>query len=137
MHWCTNCSCHGIQGLVIKCHYNYQKGLVNWNEDGIFPIEKNNSTKKNYPYYYQMQLQMSVSNLSKIDFLPFSPAKGGSNSLYVQVPIANQFLQSHIFPKVLSYFQNILLPKIMKRKLDPDFEDCTKFYCHCQRPSFG
>ena len=96
MHWSITCSCQGIRGLLIKCPYNYQKGLVNWDKDGTFPIEKNNSIKKNYPYYYQMQLQMSVSNLSKIDFFPFSLAKGGPSSLYVQVPIANQFLHSEI-----------------------------------------
>ena len=80
---------------------------------------------------------MSVCKLSKIDFFNFSPANGGSSSLYVQVPIDNQFLQCEIFPKVLRYFQNILLPEIMTRKLEPDFENCRKFYCHCQRPSFG
>ena len=21
--------------------------------------------------------------------------------------------------------------------MKPDFENCSKFYCHCQRPSFG
>ena len=25
----------------------------------------------------------------------------------------------------------------MTGKLDPDFENCRKFYCNCQRPSFG
>ena len=79
-----------------------------------------------------MQLPMSVCKLSKINFFIFSPANGGSSSLYVQVPIENQTLQCEIFPKVLHYFQNILLPEIMTMKLEPDFENCRKFYCHCQ-----
>ena len=58
---------------------------------------------------------MSVSNLSKIDFFIFSPANGGSSSLYVQVPIDYQLLQSQFFPKVLSYFQNIMLSEIMTK----------------------
>ena len=84
-----------------------------------------------------MQLQMPVCKLSKTDFFIFSSANGGSSSPYAQVPIGNQFLQCETFPKVLRYFQNILLPEIMTKKLEPDFEYCRKFYCHCQRPSFG
>ena len=84
-----------------------------------------------------MQLQMPVCKLSKTDFFIFSSANGGSSSPYAQVPIGNQFLQCETFPKVLRYFQNILLPEIMTRKLEPDFENCRKFYCHCQGPSFG
>ena len=79
----VTCSCHEIRGLEIKCPYNYQKGLVNWDEDRTFPIDRSNSIKKNHPHYYQMQLQMSVCKLSKIDFFIFSPANGGSSSLYV------------------------------------------------------
>ena len=74
-----------------------------------------------------MQLQMPVCKLSKTDFFIFSSANGGSSSPYAQVPIGNQFLQCETFPKVLRYFQNILLPEIMTRKLEPDFENC-----HCQ-----
>ena len=62
-----------------------------------------------------MQLQVSVCKLSKIDFFIFSPANGGSSSLYVQVPIDDQLLQCEIFPKVLGYFQNILLPELMAK----------------------
>ena len=79
----VTCSCHEIRGLEIKCPYNYQKGLVNRDEDRTFPIDRSNSIKKNHPYYYQIQLQMSVCKLSKIDFFIFSPANGGSSSLYV------------------------------------------------------
>ena len=25
----------------------------------------------------------------------------------------------------------------MTKKLEPDFENCRKFYCHCQRSSLG
>ena len=84
-----------------------------------------------------MQLQMSVCKLSKTDSFIFSPTNGGFDSLYVQVPIDNQFLHCEVFPKVLRYFQNILLPEIMTRKLELDFENFRKLYCHCQRPSFG
>ena len=98
----ATCSCHEIRGLEVKCTYNYEKGLVNWDKDRTFPTDRSNSIKKNHPYYYQMQLQMSVCKLSKIDFFIFSPAIGGSSSLYVQVPIDNQFLQSEIFLKVLT-----------------------------------
>ena len=80
---------------------------------------------------------MPVCKLSKTDFFIFSSANGGSSSPYAQVPIGNQFLQCETFPKVLRYFQNILLPEIMTRKQEPDFENCRKFYCYSQRPSFG
>ena len=62
----VTCSYYEIRGLEIKCPYNYQKGLVNWEKDGTFPIDRSNSIKKNDPYYYQMQLQMYVCNLSKM-----------------------------------------------------------------------
>ena len=133
----ATCSCHEIRGLEIKCPYNYQKGLVNWDKDRTFPRDRSNSIKKIHPYYYQMQLQMSLCKLAKIDFFVCSPANGGSSCLYVQIPIDNQLLQCEIFPKVLRYFQNIFLPEIMRKKLESDFENCRKFYCHCQRPSFG
>ena len=96
-------SCHETKGLEIKCPYNYQKDLVNWGKDRRFSIHRSNSIKKNHPYYYQIQLQMSVCKLSKIDFFIFPPANGGSSSLYVRVPIDNQFLQYKIFPKLLRY----------------------------------
>ena len=67
---------------------------------------------------------MSVCKLSKIDVFIFSPENGSS---YVHVPIDNQFLQCEIFPKVLGYFQNILLSEIMTRKLDPDLKIVGNF----------
>ena len=45
------CSCHGIKGLEIKCPYNYQKALVNWNKGRTFPIDRTNSIKRNHPYH--------------------------------------------------------------------------------------
>ena len=80
---------------------------------------------------------MSVCKLSKIEFFIFSPANGGSISLYIQVPIDNQFLQCENFQKVLHYLQNILLPEIKIRNLEHDFENSRNFYCHCQRPGLG
>ena len=56
----VTCSYHEIRGLEIKCPYNYQKGLVNWDKDTKFPIDRSNSIKKNHPYYYKMQLQMTM-----------------------------------------------------------------------------
>ena len=83
-----------------------------------------------------MQLKISASKLSKLHFFFFfPPANGGSSSFYVQVPIDNQFLLSENFLKLLSHFRNILIPEIMTRKLDPEFENCRKFFCHCQRPT--
>ena len=52
----VTCSRHEIRGLETKCLYNYQKDVVNWDEDRTFPIDRNNSIKKNHPHYYQMQL---------------------------------------------------------------------------------
>ena len=92
--------------------------------------------KKNHPYYCQMHLQMLVRKLAKINFFILSRANGGSSGLYGQARIDNQFLQSEIFPKFLRYFQNIFLPEIMTRKLDPDFENCRKLYCCCQGARF-
>ena len=82
----VTCTCHEIRGLGIRCSYKYKKGLVNWDTDRTFPIDRGNS---NHPYYYQMQLQVSICKLSETDFFIFTPANGGSSSLYVQVPIGD------------------------------------------------
>ena len=97
----VTCTCHDIRGLEIRFSYEYKKGLVNWDKDRTFTIDRSNAIKKNHPYYYQMQLQVSVCKLSKIDFFIFTPLNGGYSSLYVQVSTDDQLLQCEIFPKVL------------------------------------
>ena len=41
----VTCSCHDMRGLEIKCPYKYQKGLVNWDKDRTFPIDRRNSIR--------------------------------------------------------------------------------------------
>ena len=48
----ATCSCHEIRRLEIKCPYNYQKGLVNWDKDRTYPIDRSDSIKKTHLYYY-------------------------------------------------------------------------------------
>ena len=39
--------------------------------------------------------------------------------------------------KSWQYFENVLLPELVTRRLDNSLENDRKIYCFCRKPSFG
>ena len=39
--------------------------------------------------------------------------------------------------KSWQYFENVLLPELVTRRLDNSLENDRKIYCLCRKPSFG
>ncbi|KAK6169729.1 hypothetical protein SNE40_020722 [Patella caerulea] len=130
----VSCSGHPTRVLETKCPFKYKDGLVKWEEDKDFPLNKNYEFKTNHPYYYQIQLQLFICNIDIGDFFIFTPSDP-SSSITTQVVRNNSFLEN-LLKDLRFKFMSILLPEIVSRAGD-DTENARKVYCSCQRPSFG
>ena len=49
----------------------------------------------------------------------------------------NQAFCAKVKDKLGKVFQNIILPELVSRKLDPNNEKSQKLYCYCKRPTFN
>ncbi|XP_065645734.1 uncharacterized protein LOC136076189 [Hydra vulgaris] len=121
------CSCHGKGVLEIKCPYNYKNGFINSQSD-----EK--SLKSNHPYFFQMQLHMFVGKVTFGKFFMWSPVEQ-NNYLQCTVQRGNDFLKV-VVDVLAKYFFNVILPEIVSRKRDEDFQH-RKQCCFCMKPEFG
>ena len=130
----VTCDCHEDAVLEIKCPYKYKDGLSNWELDKDFPIYSNFAMKKDHSYYYQIQLQMELSNVHFGYFFVFSPAEKASLLCIVEKD-AN-FVSN--LKQVLSMkFYDCILPEVVSRKMDSDVSHDRRLYCICKRPEFG
>ena len=130
----VTCDCHEDAVLEIKCPYKYKDGLSNWELDKDFPIDSNFAMKKDHSYYYQIQLQMELSNVHFGYFFVFSPAEKASLLCIVEKD-AN-FVSN--LKQVLSMkFYDCILPEVVSRKMDSDVSHDRRLYCICKRPEFG
>lgn len=130
------CDCHGEGLLEIKCPFNYRKGLSKYIVDKKCPVTNENKIKKNHEYYYQMQLQMLVTDTKFCHFYVWTNSKDEKNrSMLVHVEKDEVFCNS-LKEKFEQVFLKVLLPELITRKLDPANTEYQKLYCYCNRPSF-
>ena len=100
-----------------------------------FPLNPDGSFKENHSYYFQIQLQMFIYNLSNGHFLIFCKQKPNESILF-SVTRDNNLLKI-MLEKFEQYFHKIILPEIVTRKYDISNENDRKAYCFCRRTSFG
>ena len=78
---------------------------------------------------------MFICKFSSVDFLLYSP-KNNDTVLLTTVKSNKDFI-AKMNAKSWQYFENILLPELVTRRLDNSLEKDRKNYCFCQKPSFG
>lgn len=130
-----NCSCHGKGLLEIKCPFKYKDGLKHWIDDKNCPITAAKKMKINHPYYFQVQLQMLVTELRYCDFFVWSNGTSPGDTFQVRVCINEEFCFK-LKEKLESVFHVVILPELVCRKFDEKNEKEQELYCYCKRPSF-
>lgn len=132
----VECECHGKKLLEIKCPFKYKKGLSAWKSDKDCPVTVDNKFKSNHEYYFQVQLQMLVTEIDKCDFYVWSESKENySKTFKLTVNKDNEFC-NRLKEKLQNVFENVFLPELVTRKLDPNNKKTQKLYCYCRRPTF-
>ena len=84
-----------------------------------------------WSYYFQMQLQMFVTERLHCDFFVWSR----TNHILIRVLKNEQFCET-LLKKLSNVFRSIILPELVTRKNDPSNNNYQHVYCYCQRPSF-
>ena len=129
------CSCHGKGVLEIKCPFKFQNGLTKWVDDKNCPITAEGEMKTTHQYYFQVQLQMLVTERDYCDFFVWTAGKHENDTHLVRVSKDLAFIENLKF-KLEKVFQNAILPELVSRKQDPHNEKEHQLYCYCKRPSF-
>ncbi|XP_057298496.1 uncharacterized protein LOC130629359 [Hydractinia symbiolongicarpus] len=86
----TFCKCHGKGLLEIKCPFNFQHGLENYKTHKNCPITNYDKMKETHEYYFQMQLQMLVTERNYCYFFVWS-----KKFLYQYVLIKMNYFVNH------------------------------------------
>ena len=107
---------------------------MNWENDKDFSLA-NHSLKTSHKYYFQVQLQMFICKFSSADFLLYSPNNNGT-ILLTTVKSNKDFIEK-MNAKSWQYFENVLLPELVARRLDNSLENDRKIYCFCGKSSVG
>ena len=112
----VSCDCHDQKLLEIKCPSKYEDGFLNWENDKDFPLAKDHSLKIS-----QVQLQMFICKISRVDFLLYSPKNNGT-VLLTTVKSNKDFIEK-MNAKSWQYFENVLLPELVTGRLDNSLEN--------------
>ena len=112
----VSCDCHDQKLLEIKCPSKYEDGFLNWENDKDFPLAKDHSLKIS-----QVQLQMFICKISRVDFLLYSPKNNGT-VLLTTVKSNKDFIEK-MNAKSWQYFENVLLPELVTGRLDNSYEN--------------
>ena len=132
----VKCDCHEPRALEIKCPFAYANGIINWETDKKFVLDKDGNIKEKHQYYIQIQVQMLLTGYNSCDLIIYSPKSNGSTSKIVNVPRNEETIQQFL-QKAKRVFFDKILPEIVSRKNDPALENERTQYCICRRPSFG
>ena len=132
----VTCDCCEKRLLEIKCPFKFQKGLDGWkSNDKTMPINENNEMNIDHEYYYQIQLQMLVTDIKYCDFYVWSKGKNENDTFLITIQKDDAFC-AKILEKLEQVFRKILLPELMTRKEDPINKQEHKLYCFCKKPSY-
>ena len=78
---------------------------------------------------------MFICKFSIADFLLYSPKNNSTVSLTI-VKSNKDFIEK-MNAKLWQYFENVLLPELVARRLDKSLENNRKIYCLYRKPRFG
>ena len=131
----VECKCHGKRLLEIKCPYKFKKSLSIWKCDTKCPVTAYNKMKIDHEYYYQIQMQMLVTEIDQCDFFVWSEGKKEHDTFLITIKKDENFCLK-LKEKLENVFRVVILPELVTRENDPNNKKHHKLYCYCQRPSF-
>ncbi|XP_065643270.1 uncharacterized protein LOC136075006 [Hydra vulgaris] len=132
----VKCDCHGMSILEIKCPYKFRNSLELWKDDKNCPLNKDGVMKANHQYYYQIQHQMMVTKIKYCLFYVWSNGKMKNDKLCITVKKDKKFVY-RFKEKLKAVFEEVILPEIVTRKLDPKNKNPLQLFCLCKRPQFS
>ena len=109
------CDCCGMGILEIKCPYKYRDCIPTDIDDPAFCIQRTPDglmLNSNHQYYYQVQLQLVLCEVSYCDFVVWTP-KGIVN---IRIQPDEHFFKE-INPKLDYFFQQCILPELLTQSL--------------------
>lgn len=138
------CKCHGKGVLEVKCPLTAKcvklSDLVGKPD---FCLTGNVGTvhlKRDHAFYYQIQCQLMVTQLSYADFVVWSPQE-----MFIERIMPDVNLQSTITEKSKTFFQSCILPEILGKwftralptsptTLPKDSDMSKRVVCVCRKP---
>lgn len=140
----VRCDCHGKGVLEIKCpHCLTSKSMSDKSEDPKFCIQKdpNNvlSLQKDHSYYYQVQAQIHVADVSYSDFVVWSC----NEPPHIERILPDTALFDCSFEKITKFIKNCILPEMIGKiftaprvtTLPPVIRPASKgIGCYCGEP---
>ena len=132
----TECECHGKGLLEIKCPFSFKKGLEGYRDHKNCPVDKQGVMKKNHKYFFQIQLQMLVTETNHCDFFVWTEGEKPDDNVLIRVKKDDQLCKK-LVEKLEKVFMRVLLPELVTRKKDPHNTKDMKTYCYCKRPYYN
>lgn len=133
------CACCGKGCIEIKCPYSLHvdnmtvaeyckkpSSCLEWNHGQV-------RLKRNHAFYYQVQLQMYVTNREFCDFVVWSPQE-----MFVErIKINKDFLKQAIH-RALEFHKKVIVPELLARFFTRSLNSKTNvLWCVCKRPDTG
>ena len=113
----VSCTCCGKGVVEVKCPFSCKDGNLQTKIDsGTFYIKKKNGLfllEKTHSYYYQVQHEMYVCELSYCDFVVWSPKE----FLVTRIEIDNEFI-AVITAKCFKLWKNFIMPELLCRFME-------------------
>ena len=126
----TSCDCHGKGVLEIKCPYKFRNGLKDYMKSKTCPVSCKNKLKQSHEYYFQVQMQMLVTERCFCNFFVWSK----NDWLLIHVEKNEEFCKK-LLCKLEQVFMKVILKELVTRDADPENEKRNQLYCYCNRPS--
>lgn len=127
------CDCCGPGLLEIKCPFSVRNEnptaapYIKPKEDGTLQLCRKHN------YYFQVQGQMAVMELSYCDFVCWTPC-----DLFIERITYDSETVNEMIPKLDSFFIQVILPQVLCDGEDQnETADSNDVFCFCKRGEYG
>lgn len=128
----VECGCCDKCMLEIKCPYKYRFcDISEALSDKDFCLNTDFNLRTNHRYYYQMQGQLAVADVSQGYFVVWT-----TQSIAVTKVLRDTSFWDSLVQKLESFFLAHILPELATRRLDAN-SSSPALYCLCQRTEEG
>ena len=146
----VSCDCCGKGLIEIKCTYKYRKELpVSDNalaDKNYFlvkdPISKTVKLSREHKYFYQVQGQLAICDMSYCDFVCWT-----EKDIFIERISKDETFISRVFPTLTNFFCKYLLPELVTHQLTDSPCSLTSHHnkenqvesliCFCRQPESG
>lgn len=135
----VQCDCCGMGSIEVKCPYRLKDGMlmnefVKLKNCFLYEDSKGNfNLKKKHDYYFQIQLQMFVSETKYCDFIVWSKRYLSVERIFIN----EQFLDENLAKAVL-YHSKIVVPELLSKWYTSS--NCrmeVELWCDCRKEEDG